>query len=381
MLSCKLSDEVLASRGASCCLVEEIARVVACCLCCFVCPGPTTWFVNDVLAPALKRDFDINVAMQPAVYSGCGLDGSSLAVVCQVRDQIANGEPGTVDLIWLNKANFKAMKQNGLLYGPWSTQLPSSANFDFSSSAIAYDAGVPVDGMEFPLHLAQAVFLKNKAFVTEEQTPTTIPLLLAWCQNNPGRFTYSDPTLDFTGAAFVRHLFAHFTTARGHTWERFLALPGTGTEALYLEVAADVWEALRDLEANLWSPGYYPTSHNTEIRPLVADTTLWLDFSFEAAEATNQQDDATNPWPITTDACVFFFFFFSSFCSWTARGRRAVACAWGTWGLGWVVVVERGCSLFRKATVVRLARRPAEVQGRSPPHKTCCLCSLFAGTC
>jgi ABC-type uncharacterized transport system YnjBCD substrate-binding protein len=256
------------------------------------------------MAPVLKRDFDINVAMQPAVYSGCGLDGSSLAVVCQVRDQIANGEPGTVDLIWLNKANFKAMKDNGLLYGPWATQLPASVNFDFSSSAIAYDAGTPVDGMEFPLHIAQAVFLKNKAFVSDADTPLTIPQLLTWCQNNPGRFTYSDPTLDFTGAVFVRHLFTHFTVARGHTWEQFLTLPGTGTEALYLEVSADVWAALRALEPYLYRPGYYPTSHSTEIRPLMANETVWLDVSFDAAEATNQQDDAVNPWPVTTDACV-----------------------------------------------------------------------------
>jgi ABC-type uncharacterized transport system YnjBCD substrate-binding protein len=260
------------------------------------------------MAPVLKRDFDINVAMQPAVYSGCGLDGSSLAVVCQVRDQIASGEPGTVDLIWLNKANFKAMKENGLLYGPWSTQLPSSVNFDFSSSAIAYDAGTPVDGMEFPLHIAQAVFLKNKAFVSDADTPLTIPQLLTWCQNNPGRFTYSDPTVDFTGAAFVRHVFTHFNAARGRTWEQFLALPGTGTEALYLEVSADVWAALRALEPYLYQPGSYPLSHSTDIRPLMANETVWLDFSFEAAEATNQQDDEVNPWPLTTDACVLHYF-------------------------------------------------------------------------
>lgn len=265
---------------------------------------PTTWFVNDVLATVLKRDYSINVFMQPAVYSGCGLNGSSLAVVCQVRDQVANGEKGTVDLIWLNKLNFKVMKDLGLLFGPWATQLPSSGNFDFSNSAISYDAGTPIDGMEFPLHIAQAVFIKNKAFVSEEDTPVTIPQLLAWCQENPGRFTYSDPTLDFTGSALVRHFFTHFTTARGHTWEEFLALPGTGTEALYLEVAADVWAALRGLEANLWRPGYYAASHVAEINPLVANETLWIDFSFEASEATNRQDDELNPWPLTTDAYV-----------------------------------------------------------------------------
>ena len=266
--------------------------------------GPTDWFVNDVMAPRLKEAFRINVVMQDAAYSGCGLDGSNMAVICQVQDQVDAGEVGTVDLIWINKVNFKVMKDRGLLYGPWATQIPAAANFDFTSSAISYDAGTAIDGMEFPFNIAQAVFIRNKAHVADDDMPTTIPELTSWCQANPGRMQYSDATLDFTGAAFVRQFFHHYTTSLGHKWGEFLDLPGTGESALYAEVSAAVWAALLDLETCLYQPGTYPASHNLDIRPLVSNETLWIDFSMQASEATNQQDAGVNPWPLTTDACV-----------------------------------------------------------------------------
>ena len=37
---------------------------------------------------------------------------------------------GTVDLIWINGKNFKAMKDQGLLFGPFTQLLPNTALVD-----------------------------------------------------------------------------------------------------------------------------------------------------------------------------------------------------------------------------------------------------------
>lgn len=37
--------------------------------------------------------------------------------------------------------------------------------------------------------------------------PMTIPDMVTWIKANPGKFTYSDPTSEFLGEAFVKHMF------------------------------------------------------------------------------------------------------------------------------------------------------------------------------
>jgi len=55
---------------------------------------------------------------------------------------------GTVDLIWINGANFAAMKRKGLLYGPFARQLPNYAHVDVAGKpTTTTDFSVPVDGM------------------------------------------------------------------------------------------------------------------------------------------------------------------------------------------------------------------------------------------
>ena len=42
-------------------------------------------------------------------------------VVKRVRDEVAAGKAdGSVDLVWINGENFRAMKNDKLLFGPWS---------------------------------------------------------------------------------------------------------------------------------------------------------------------------------------------------------------------------------------------------------------------
>jgi putative spermidine/putrescine transport system substrate-binding protein len=123
----------------------------------------------------------------------------------------------------------------------------------------AFDKGVSIEGMELPFNQAQAVFIHDSAKVPN--APDSIPALVAWIKANPGRFVYSDPTKDFTGAALLRHFFYHFAgdNVVGGSWQDFL---GEFNEALYVARAPLVWAALRDLQSSLY-------------RPVASGTTSW----------------------------------------------------------------------------------------------------------
>ena len=140
-------------------------------------PGtsPRNWVDNN-LSPALLSRFGITVNRMDAVYTDC--DVATMKLVCDVQNQINSNSDGQVDLVWINGANFKAMKDGDLLYGPFATGIPSSQNFDWSSQAIAFDKGVAIDGMEMPFNLAQFVFINNANNVPNP--PRTIPALVQW---------------------------------------------------------------------------------------------------------------------------------------------------------------------------------------------------------
>lgn len=225
-----------------------------------------------------------------------------------VSDEVAAGKKdtgGSIDLIWINGVNFAAMKKLGLLYGPWATLLPNSANFDFTDEAMTTDKGTNTEGMEFPFNMAQSVFIYDKAKLSTP--PQTIPELVTWIKENKGKFIYSDPTHDFNGAAFLRTVFYHYAgEGAGGSWKDFL---GDFDEVLYNQRAPAVWKVLKEIEPYLYQVKagkvYYPTSHNNEIRPLVGNQTLEMDFSFEAGEATAQMaEQSVNGWPDTMQAYV-----------------------------------------------------------------------------
>jgi putative thiamine transport system substrate-binding protein len=66
---------------------------------------------------------------------------------------------GSVDLMWINGENFKAMKENRLLYGPFTDRLPNYSLVDTENKPTTlFDFTVPVDNMEAPWGMAMLVF-------------------------------------------------------------------------------------------------------------------------------------------------------------------------------------------------------------------------------
>lgn len=67
---------------------------------------------------------------------------------------------GSVDMVWINGENFKSMKSNGLLHGPFTEQLPNWSNVDMSLP-VTEDFTEPTNGLEAPWGVGQLVFVHD----------------------------------------------------------------------------------------------------------------------------------------------------------------------------------------------------------------------------
>lgn len=122
--------------------------------------------------------------------------------VNRVLSEVRAGESeGSVDMIWINGANFANGKEADLWLEDWAPSLPNARFVD--PATVATDFGVPVDGQESPWSRALFVFTHDAAALAEP--PTTFEELAAYAADNPGRVTYPAPP-DFTGSAFVRQV-------------------------------------------------------------------------------------------------------------------------------------------------------------------------------
>jgi putative thiamine transport system substrate-binding protein len=185
---------------------------------------------------------------------------------------------GAVDLIWINGENFAAMKEQGLLFGPWAEDLPNWQFVDVEGKpAVTSDFTVPTEGLEAPWGMAQIVFYHDTARLTVP--PRTIPALAEWARANPGRFAYPQPP-DFLGSTFLKQAVMALAPDRD-------VLTRPVEEAGYAEATAPLWTFLDDLTPNLWRAGAaYPQSGPRLIQ-LMNDGEIDLAFSFNPNEASN----------------------------------------------------------------------------------------------
>jgi putative spermidine/putrescine transport system substrate-binding protein len=243
-----------------------------------------TW-VDGWLGARLQEKFQITIKREP----NQGAPAAVAKVAEEMKAPKTSGCPqfspspcgGSVDLIWINKANFKAMKDADNLFGPWANKVPNSENFDFFSPSVAFDAGVPTQGYEMPYNSAQVVFFHNTKKLPSP--PRTIPDLVDWIKKNKNRFAYSNPT-DFTGAVLVMQFFYHYAGEEaGGSWKDFL---GDFNEDLYMERAPLVFQKLREIDSFVkLDGGKYPADH-TAIRKWFGSEDVWLDVAYDPNHAS-----------------------------------------------------------------------------------------------
>ncbi len=225
-------------------------------------------YASDYIGTALKRDYDITLNRVPIT------DAAEIVNLILSEKEADVTDNGTVDLIWINGENFRSMKEAGLAFCGYTSLLPNDALVDWDNPAIANDFGVPVEGCEVPWNTVQFAFAHDSAVLAEP--PRDMAGLLSWIKANPGRFTYPAPP-DFTGSAFVRHVFIH--AAGGPE-----GLLGPFDQVKFDAVAGKTWAILNGLEPFLWREGAtYPTTV-TQLNELFANGEVAFSFNYDPAQ-------------------------------------------------------------------------------------------------
>lgn len=239
-------------------------------------------YVSGYVADRLKADYDITLNRVPIT--------DAADIVNQVLSEKEAGvtDAGTVDLIWINGENFRSMKQADLAFCGYTGLLPNDALVNWNNPAIANDFGVPVDGCEVPWNTVQFAFATDSAKVAEP--PADMAGLIAWIKANPGRFTYPAPP-DFTGSAFLRHVFIH--AAGGPD-----SLLGPFDQARFDETAAKTWAILNEIEPFLWREGATYPNTVTQLNELYANGEIDFSFNYDPAQFGLAVQAGT--WPETT---------------------------------------------------------------------------------
>ena len=198
------------------------------------------------------------------------------AVARVVAEQTAGTDDGgAIDMIWINGANFSAMKEADLLFGPFAEDLPNWAFVDVEGKTVTTDFTVPTDGYESPWAMAQVVFIYDSETLPEP--PKSALALLEWAAANPGRFTFPQPP-DFLGTTFLKQMAIELVDDPS-----VLQLPAGDT---YTQVTQPMWEWLDEITPHLWRSGRaYPQTGPRQLQ-LINDGEVDLAISFSPGEAT-----------------------------------------------------------------------------------------------
>ena len=220
-------------------------------------------WLNTTVADYVKENYDITLEV-------VGMNIDDILAKLSGEKQ-AGSNKGSIDMIWINGENFYSAKENGLLYGPFTHQLPNIESYiDLEDPETLSDFCMPIEGYEAPYAKAQMVMYADTAVTPD--LPASAEELLAFCQANPGKVTY--PALpDFTGSAFVRNIIYEICG-----WEQFQTM-----EADYDTVKAAIepaLEYLRQLNPYLWNEGKTFPDSSTTLDAMFADGELVMNMSY-----------------------------------------------------------------------------------------------------
>ena len=183
---------------------------------------------------------------------------------------------GSVDLVWLNGPNFLALKEKGLLFGPFTQTLPAYAKVDtVGIPSNVVDFTIPVDGMASPWRRAQVVFIADGSRVADP--PRSAAALLAWARQHPGRLTHP-AVRNFLGATFLKQALAELASDPA-------VLQQPATDANFATVTAPLWTWYDALRPHLWRKGAQFPDTGPAQRQLLNDGEIDIMISFNPAEA------------------------------------------------------------------------------------------------
>ena len=205
------------------------------------------------------------------------LKDTAEAVTRVVAEKAAGRDAGgTVDLIWINGPNFLAMKEQRLLFGPFTPALPNYARVDTTNvRSNVVDFTVPVDGMASPWRRAQIVFVYDGRRIKDP--PRSMPELLAWARANPGRLTHPS-VRNFLGSTFLKQALYEFAPDPA-------VLQQPATDGNFAAVTAPLWAWYDALKPHLWRRGQQFPDSGPAQRQLMNDGEIDMMISFNPSEA------------------------------------------------------------------------------------------------
>lgn len=188
-------------------------------------------------------------------------------------------DDGSIDLMWINGENFRALKDQKLIYGPFSQNLPNYRYVDESArQSLTLDFGTAVEGMESPWGMSQVVFIYDTQ--TLSAPPTSMLELLEYAQQNPGRITYPEPP-QYLGTTFLKQALYEL-----------IADPSVLSEPVenidFELLSQPLWDYLDQLHPVTWRSGdVFPASAEAMIR-LLDDQEIDISLSFDVSSASVQ---------------------------------------------------------------------------------------------
>lgn len=247
----------------------------------------TNKWIDEVLAKKVKADYDITLKRVPMNIEDI--------LNMLLGEKQANKDKGNVDLVWINGENFYTAKKGNLLYGPITDKVPNFDKYiDKNSDEIKQDFGYSIDGFEIPYGKAQLVMVYNKDKVKE--VPKNYKELLEFAKNNPGKFTYTAPTKDFTGSAFVRNIIYDVV---GRDAIANLQ-PNKDEVAKAIKPALDY---LSELKPYLWNQGKTYPATIAELDNMFADEQVYMTITYSPNSIPGKV--STGQYPKSSQSFVF----------------------------------------------------------------------------
>ena len=220
------------------------------------------------------------------------LKDTAEAVTRVVAEKAAGRDAsGTVDLVWINGPNFLALKEQRLLFGPFTHVLPGYARVDTTNiRSNVVDFTIPVDGMESPWRRAQIVFVYDGKRV--QDPPRSVPELLVWAKAHPGRLTHPS-VRNFLGSTFLKQALYELAPDPA-------VLQKPATDANFAAVTAPLWAWYDALRPQLWRRGQQFPETGPAQRQLLNDGEIDMMISFNPSEAAVAIDAGLLPDSVRT---------------------------------------------------------------------------------
>lgn len=176
---------------------------------------------------------------------------------------------GSVDMVWINGENFKSMKNNQLLFGPFVERLPSWQQVD-KSLPVGSDFSEPTEGLEAPWGVGQLVFIHDK--MTLNNPPASYTEMLSYAKAFPNKLSYPRPPA-FHGTSFLKAVLIELTAN-----DPSLAKPVEQVD--FNAVTAPLWKYLDEFHKVAWRQGKQFPASSAETVQLLDDGQLDLAITF-----------------------------------------------------------------------------------------------------